>query len=202
MDFLRIDIDLITAAAEQSAAKPNTLLSKKEIAHWISKLPAKARDTLLATLVAADDPHLVVELQRQALDAARGAASKSSAPRRSAADLLERARVLGEARREKEAAKRAREKAKREREAVARRKKHLESLRGREDSLWNEVDQLIDTRQPKRYDEAVSVLRDLLDLAQMQGDASAFTVRMADLYAEHARKTTLVERLRKVKLVR
>lgn len=200
-DFLRIDIDLITAAAEQSTARPNTSLSKKELADWISRLPGKAKDTLLAKLIADDDPHLVVELQQQALDAARGAASKSSAPRRTAAYLLERAHVLDEARREKEAAKRAREKAEGEREAAAKRKKHLESLRGREDSLWNKVEQLIGTRQPKRYDEAVSFLRDLLDLAQMQGDASAFTARMARVHAEHARKTTLVERFREAKLI-
>ena len=200
-DFLRIDIDLITAAAEQSTARPNTSLSKKELADWISRLPGKAKDTLLAKLIADDDPHLVVELQQQALDAARGAASKSSAPRRTAAYLLERAHVLDEARREKEAAKRAREKAEGEREAAAKRKKHLESLRGREDSLWNKVEQLIGTRQPKRYDEAVSFLRDLLDLAQMQGDASAFTARMARVHAEHAGKTTLVERFREAKLI-
>ncbi len=198
---MRIDIDLITAAAEQSAAKPNTLLSKKEIAHWISKLPAKARDTLLAKLIAAEDPHLVLELQHQALDTVREVTPKSSAPRRTAAELLERALVLGEARRKKDAAKRAREQAKSEREAAARRKKHLESLTGREDSLWNTVDQLIDTRQQGRYAEAVSLLRDLHDLAQMRGGVSAFEARMADLQAEHARKTTLVERLRQAKLV-
>ena len=148
-----------------------------------------------------DDPHLVIELRQQALDPLRGAASNSSAPRRTAAHLLERANALGEARREKAAATWAREKAEREREAAARKKKRLESLRGGEESLWNRVDGLIGTRQPRRYDEAVSLLRDLLDLAQMQGDASAFTARMARVHAEHARKTTLVERFREAKLI-
>ena len=200
-DFLRIDMDLITAAAEQSTARPNTSLSEKELADWISRLPGRAKDTLLARLIVVDDPHLVIELRQQALDPLRGAASNSSAPRRTAAHLLERANALGEARREKAAATWAREKAEREREAAARKKKRLESLRGGEESLWNRVDGLIGTRQPRRYDEAVSLLRDLLDLAQMQGDASAFTARMARLHAEHARKTTLVERFREAKLI-
>lgn len=114
---------------------------------------------------------------------------------------MERARGLGDARRKKEAAERARQKAKREREAAKRRKEHLESLRGKETTLWSKVHQLVGTRQPKAYDEAVSLLSDLRDLAEMQEDADAFRIKMTALREEHARKTTLVERLRKSKLL-
>jgi hypothetical protein len=200
-DFLRIDPDLLAAAAEHSALKPDKTPSKKEIANWLSKMPAKAKDTLLARLITNDDPHLVAEVQQQAIDAARGVAPESPASQRTAAELLERARVLGETRREKEAAERAREKTKREREAAAKRKKHLESLRGKEDSLWKKIDRLIDIRQAKSYDEAVSLLRDLRDLAQMQGDARTFTARMTSLHAEYTRKRAFVKRLRKAGLV-
>jgi len=93
-----------------------------------------------------------------------------------------------------------RERARSERERAAKRKKHLESLVGKEDGLWAEVDQLIATRQPKRYDEAVSLLQDLHDLADMQGRNSEFLLRMNALYSEHTKKTTLVERFRKAKL--
>jgi len=93
-----------------------------------------------------------------------------------------------------------REKARRERERAAKRKKHLESLVGKEAGIWAEVDQLIATRQPKRYDEAVSLLQDLHDLADMQGRRSEFLLGMNTLYSEHTRKTTLVERFRKAEL--
>lgn len=199
--FLRIDTDLVTAAAEHSAAKLRTSLSKNDITAWLSTLPAKKKDTLLASLIADDDPHLVVELQRQALDAARGTTSRSDGRRRTAAELLERSRVLGDARRAKEAEERARKKARRDREAAKKRKKHIESLRGKEHTLWSDVHELIGTRQPKRYEEAVSVLKDLHDLAELQGNAGGFRMKMSALYDEHRRKTTLVERFRKAKLL-
>ncbi|MDJ0892932.1 MAG: hypothetical protein QNK18_17295 [Gammaproteobacteria bacterium] len=200
-DFLRIDTELIAAAAEASPPAPETSLSRLEIASWISTLPGKEKDRLLADTIADEDPHLLVDLQQRALSAARGNATRASGPPRTAADLIERARALGEARRKKEAAKRARQRAQQEREAAKRRKEYLECLRGKETTLWSKVSELIDSRQAKGYDEAVSLLRDLRDLAEMQEDAAAFWARMTGLHEEHARKTKLVERFRKAKLL-
>jgi hypothetical protein len=200
-EFLRIDTDLITAAAERSTARQDASLSKKELDRWISKLPAKEKNALLAKLITSDDPHLVTEIRQRAIGEVRGAPPRPTAPQRTAAELLERASVLGEARRKREAAQRAREKARRDRIAAAKRKKHLESLVGQEDRLWAEVDELIGTRQPKSYDEAVSLLRDLRDLTQTQGAPEAFAERMTALCDEHRRKKTLLERFEKAKLV-
>ncbi len=200
--FLRIDTDLIASAAEHSAAKPRTSLSKNDITAWLSTLPAKKKDALLASLVADDDPHLVVELQQQALEVVHGTTtSRSDRQLRTAAELLERAGVLGDVRRAKEAKDQARKKARREREAAKKRKKHLESLRGNEPTLWSQVHELIGTRQPKRYDDAVSLLRDLHDLAELQGDIGPFRMKMSALHDEHQRKTTLVKRFRESKLL-
>jgi hypothetical protein len=200
-EFLRIDEDLIAAAAEASTIVWARSPSRLEIVSWISKLADEERNRQLADLIADNDPYLVVDLQQRALCAARGAATTSSIPRRTAAELRERARGLGEARRKKETAERARQKAKREREAAKRRKVHLESLRGKEATLWPKVHDLIDTRQPKGYDEAVCLLRDIRDLAETQEDAGAFRIKMSALREEHARKTTLVERFRKAELL-
>jgi len=200
-EFLRIDTDLIAAAAEASAAAPETSLSRLEIAAWISTLPGEERDRLLADLVADADPRLVLDLQQRALSAAHGNATGSSVPRRTAAELMARARYLGVARRKKEAAERVRQEAKRAREAARRRKAHLESLRGKESALWSKVHQLIGTRHAKGYDEVVSLLCDLHDLAEMQGEAGGFRTRMTALREEHAGKRKLVERLGKAKLL-
>jgi hypothetical protein len=200
-EFLRIDSDLIAAAAEQSAAQPNTSLSSREVTAWISKLPIGEKDALLARLIADDELHLVIELQRQVLDSAFGPASSSAEPRRTAAKLLERARILGDARKAKEAADRARKKASREREAAKMRKKHVESLVGKESTLWTQVHQLIDTRQPKRYDEAVSLLQDLHDLAELKRDEASFRIKMSALRTKHEKKSSLVVRFRKAKLL-
>ncbi len=76
-----------------------------------------------------------MELQQQALESAHGIARQSDERRRTAADLLEQARVLGDARRAKEAKDRARKKAKRERESAKRRREHLDSIHGKETTL-------------------------------------------------------------------
>jgi len=204
-DFLRIDRDLIAAAAEQSDEGPASGLSKKDIAGWVADLSAKDRDAVLTRILEGEDPHTVAELRHCALRDIRGASESGSGAqnsgRRNVGELLARAEEITGKRRKKEAEQRALEKAKRERERAARRKKHLESLIGKEDGLWAEVDQLIATRQPKRYDEAVCLLQDIHDLADMQGRISEFSLRMKALCSEHTKKTTLAERLRKAKLM-
>ncbi|MCK5797221.1 MAG: hypothetical protein KAI47_08565 [Deltaproteobacteria bacterium] len=199
--FLRIDTDLIAAAAEHSATKPDTSLSKNDIEVWISTLSSKRKDALLAVLVADEERHLIIELQQQVRDALHETTSTPDAQRRTAAELRGRARVLGDERRAKEAEEQAREKARLKRAAAKKRKEHLKSLRGKERKLWLEVRKLIQTRQPKRYDDAVALLRDLHDLAELQGDIGPFRTRMFGLHDEHQRKTSLVKRFREAKLL-
>jgi hypothetical protein len=200
-DFLRIDDDLIAAAAECSPGKQAVGLSGKEICGWLLNLPSKEKDAILARLIEGNDPHLAAELRQRAILDMRGVENPAKGPRRTAGDIIARAETLAETRRKKEAEQRAREKAKIEREKAERRKKHLESLMGKEGNLWAKVDELIATKLPKRYDEAVSLLQDLRDLVAMQGKSSDFSSRMRALNNEHAKKPSLVERFRKAKLL-
>ncbi len=94
-EFLRIDIDLIASAAEQSADRRDTPLAKKELDRWINRLAAKERNALLAELISSDDPHLVAEIRRRALLEVRGAATPATAPRRRAVDLLGASHSIG-----------------------------------------------------------------------------------------------------------
>jgi hypothetical protein len=52
--------------------------------------------------------------------------------------------------------------------------------------LWRKVDVLIDTKQPKQYDEAVPLLEDLRDLAKMEQTSAKFLFKMSELYREAA----------------
>jgi hypothetical protein len=61
------------------------------------------------------------------------------------------------------------------------------------------VEELVATKQPNRYDEAIVVPSKLRDLAARK-DGSDFRRRLEALRAEHARKPTLIERLQKVGL--
>jgi hypothetical protein len=67
----------------------------------------------------------------------------------------------------------------------------LESLRGRETDLWTKANQLIVTKRPRNYDEAISILQDLRELAEKDGASSAFHQRMQSLYGDHASKPGL-----------
>ena len=204
-DFLLIDVDLIAAAAEQSDKDPNFGLSKEDIARWVTELPSKDKDAVLTRMIKGDDLHIAAEIRQRALAEIRGARDSSvgsrSSARRSVGQLVARAKVIAEERRRKEFAQAAREKARREREQAAKRKRHLESLVGAESALWVKVEKLIATKHPKRYDEAISLLHDLRDLAEMNGRNSDFSLRMGALYSEHTRKTTLVQKFRNAKLL-
>jgi hypothetical protein len=204
-DFLRIDRDLITAAAERSDEGPVFGLSEDDITKWVAELPSRAKDAVLMKMIGGDYPHIAAELRQRALSEICGARETGSdsrrSDRRSVGQLVARAEVIAEERRKREAERAALEKARREQEQAKKRKKHLESLVGKESGLWAKVDKLIAAKQPKRYDEAVSLLLDLHDLADVKGKNSEFSLRMSALHSEHTSKATLVDRFRKAKLL-
>ncbi len=88
----------------------------------------------------------------------------------------------------------AREKARREREAAAATARHLNLLSGREPTLWRQVNELIATRQPKSYDEAVKLLVDLRELSQCNHGTDSH-LRLEAMRDEHARKPSLIDQL-------
>jgi hypothetical protein len=100
--------------------------------------------------------------------------------------------------------KAAREKAEeqRRREAEARRAaahaaayaKHLDQLATREEATWEKAAELIETKRPRDYDPATSLLRDLQALADRQQDPAAFRKRFGELRAQHQRKPSLLDR--------
>ena len=91
---------------------------------------------------------------------------------------------------------------KRRREAEARRAaaqaaayaKHLDQLATRTEAAWEKAAELIETRRPRDYDLAASLLRDLQALADRQEDPAAFRKRFGELRAQHQRKPSLLDR--------
>jgi len=198
VEFLRIDPDLLQIAAQASAPLEARTRKPAEIRAWLSKLPAAEKDDLLARLIAGVDGALPNELlQRMTRERGDGqGADAKPIRRRTVADLLGQAQQATEERRRIEAEKAAKAKARREREAAMARAKHLDEIAGKESALWNKVGGLIATKQPKSYDQVVELLVDLRDLAARK-DGSDFRLRLEALRAEHARKPTLIERLRR-----
>ena len=191
-EFLGVDRDLLAVAAER---RPDLQASppSADLEGWVRALPASEKDDLLLRLVRGEDLYLRAELLRRFGEAsARGAAAGGE---RTVGELLAGARERAETRRRQEAERKAAERARREREQAAARAKYLDSLVGREEELWRQVESLVETKRPKEYDHAVQLLKDLHDLSARQQRAEAFAARLGPLRERYAKRPSLLERL-------
>ena len=91
----------------------------------------------------------------------------------------------------------AAEHARREREKRGARERYLEDLARREEDAWRQIDTLIATKQPARYDEAVKLLCDLRDLAVRRGRADGVESQLRRLCEMHAKKPSFLDRLKR-----
>ncbi|MBI4536675.1 MAG: hypothetical protein HY712_01815 [candidate division NC10 bacterium] len=193
-DFLRLDPDLIAAAAIGSPVQME-VASDAEVSRWVTALPESEKTAWLLRLAGGQDVYLRTELLKAFRDAQGQVVAPAGQPR-CVGELLEAANRLAEARKQEEAERAARERQRREQEAAAAREKHLGNLAKREPEAWRKVDALIATKRPGDYDAAVELLRDLVDLGEKQERQAEIRDRLARLRQEHARKPTLIERLR------
>jgi len=193
-EFLHLDQDLLAAAAVGSAEQAEPP-SGAEVARWVTALPDSEKTAWLLRLVGGQEIHLRTELLK-AFRASQGQSSVPAIRPRYVGELFEVANRLAEARKQREAKRAAGERARREQEAAAAREKHLTSLAEREPDAWRQVDALIATKRPRDYEEAVRLLRDLADLGEKLGRQAEVRDRLARLRQEHARKPTLLKRLK------
>jgi len=198
-EFLRIDGDLLLAAAEASPPIGDAGIDRDEVRAWVGKLVTREKDELITGLVVDADHAQIAELLQRFLKERAAADGGPATTGRTVGQLLQVAEAYTTEREHLEAEGRAKEKARREREAAIAREKHLDRLVGREVELWTEVDGLIATKQPKSYDQAVKLLVDLRDLAA-RGQGSDFELRIEALRQAQARKPSFLERLRRAGL--
>ena len=144
------------------------------------------------------EAHLRAELRRRFRESRASDAPPAKA--RTVGELLKAAEERAEERRRQKAEHAAREKARRERDAADARARHLAALATRETEAWRELDALIATKQPKKYDEAVALLGDLRDVCVHGGRQGEAATRIARLREEHTKKPSLIDRFRKAAL--
>ena len=82
-----------------------------------------------------------------------------------------------------------------QRQQAAAHKKYLDSLSRRISEVRQEIEALVQTRQPKNYDQAVELLKDLRDMAQQSKQNKEFTGYTQQVRRRHAKKTSLLRRL-------
>jgi hypothetical protein len=200
VEVLRIDTNLLQAAAAASPPLAGHEPKPAEVRQWLARLPVAEKDDLLARLIVENDGVLVHELLQQVRrDGVAEPGTPKGMQKRTVIALLREAENAAKERRRFAAKQAAREKVRREREAANARARHLDALAGREPVVWKQVDSLIATKQPKSYDHAVTLLVDLRDVAARKGGTD-FQRRVEELRAAHARKPTLIERLQKAGL--
>ncbi len=104
----------------------------------------------------------------------------------------EKARLLNEQRTAEAVRRRAKDEASRTR--------YLDQLGRCQPEIWRQVAAHIQTRQPKDYDKAVSLLSDLHDLAVRRGQTAGFQTALAKVRQVHAAKESLLRRVAKANL--
>lgn len=191
-DFLRVDPDLLAVAAQASPQLPEVTDDRGALAAHIAALPDGQKDRLLM-LVARD------RAARARMELLRGLRpdpdeGRDARPRRTVAGLLDAAAELRRERHRQAEAEAAARQALRARQREAARQRRLDELAKNPEAAWAEAARLIGTKMPARYDEAVTLLADLRDLARRDGQAGEFEGRFAVLREEHARKPSLIAR--------
>jgi hypothetical protein len=180
VEFLRINVDLLTAAVSGSATPENN----ERFRHWVTRLPAKEKDAWLQRAVQDPDLALGSELLRVFRASQKhGGASK----RRGVAEL----RALAETQRV------LRESAETDRERKAaqaderKRQRRLTKLGRDTDSAWLELEKLVES---SRYDEAVKLAVDLRDLAAREDRQLDFDKRFEVMRKRQSRRRGFFDR--------
>jgi hypothetical protein len=192
VEFLEIDEDLIDIAVE---ASPD--LGEDEpggIGEWIVSLPVPAKDELLGRVASGEGVQVEALLLCQFRESVPGRSAAAGAPARTAGELRDAAAAYKAEIAKAVAERRRAEAAEKEAKKAAAYAKHLDDLSAREASAWVQAAALIETKNQRDYDTAVTLLCDLRALAGRNGSLEVFTERIDDLRRQHQRKPSLMER--------
>jgi hypothetical protein len=192
IDLFEIDLDLIAAAA--SFSDPIQQVSNEDLAEAIESMPVAQQAAFLRRMVLGESPAIVTaELRRHLRSNPRFAKTSDVAlatPPPSTAVLFAKGRQISEDRR-----RQARE------QKVALERQRFEAIERDEKKLWQRVDSLIAEKNIKGYDQAVSILKDLRELAVHKQQWEEFALRVQAIQAKHSRLPGLLWRIQSAKLL-
>ncbi len=191
-DFLRLDSGLLEVAAETSPGLPEVGDDARTLARHIARLPVSDKDRLLM-LVAADQ---AARARMELLRSFRGDPDdqRDSRARRTVAELLDTAATRRLQREQRAEAMASAQQALHEQQRAAARQRRLHELAQDLETAWADAERLISTKLPAQYDAAVTLLRDLREIAQREDQAQEFARRFTALREAHLRKPSLIAR--------
>ncbi|RKS10274.1 hypothetical protein DFP74_6034 [Nocardiopsis sp. Huas11] len=193
-EFLRIDSDLLSVAAQGSPPLPTGDGRRGEMTGWIENLPAKEKNRLLELVVEGETARARARMLQSFQAETRGGPAVAEGTR-TVRQLWSAAGELRVRRAREEAALAAEQEKRRREEAAAAREARLEGLAGRREAVWQEVEDRINTKLPGEYDRAVSLLADLYALAEREEEQDAFTRPLREMRERHRRKSGLQRRM-------
>lgn len=196
-EFLRLDPDLLTAAAEASESLTVTAPSAAVLGRWVTALPESDKDELLLRVLRGDGALLRSEM----LHRFHGTnADQPTDGGRTVGELLAAAEKVWAQRQEAMRKREAAERRRREQEAAAAQAKRVDALARNPAKAWMQVDTLIAAKRAKEYDAAVTLLEDLYALAVRDDDLAGFAVRMGKLREQNTRRPSLIDRFDRAQL--
>lgn len=186
--FLRIDPDLITAAAPRLPhTDPGPTRTMCE--SWVSTLTQTDKDAALVRLLHDDDHHAIADLRRRFRLAHPGTTplepGRTVAQLRAAMPTAAAERLTREARKEAE-----REEAERQ-QAHAAQQRRLAAIQDDPEAAWSRISEMISYQKGRDYPAAVRLLEDLSALADRDGTSEAFAERYRALRGQHLTKKAL-----------
>jgi hypothetical protein len=192
-DFLGIDADLVTAAAERSWEGGDAAISAAAKREMLEAMSESEKAEFLLRVIEGD-PHVAAELKRQLRE--RNQAPPVAA--RTAGHLRERAREIHEARERAAAERREAERRRLARATARARRARLDALKRRGESVWHEVEKEIQRRNGPGYVRAEGLLADLKTIAEGEGTLNDFARRLEALRERHGTKGKFIERLKRL----
>lgn len=181
-----VPASLVEAAAEHSPDLAEAV--EPDYRSLVVQLSREECDDLLCRF-ARSDSAAGVELRRRLLGlVARPPAAPG--PRPAFEALVKRAEALDAERKER-----------RKQEARRRHEAEMKGFSGREEEVWRQVAEQVDTKKTQGYEEAVRWLKKLAQLAEFQGSRAEFHQRVGDLCARYSRLSGFQRRVQQARLV-
>ena len=182
-ELLQVPQELLVAAAQHSNAAMSS--PDDDFVAWVELLPQDRRNDYLVRLAHNESGlsrQLIKELRELGQDKTR--ATPAMGEQVTYATLLAESKTIrGQLEREK-----------REQEQLAR-QRHLQDIHERQDDYWRQVDQAVTRGSGSGYDEAVRLLIELRDVADLFKEMQNFQAHFRTWVRPHLRRPAFVKRL-------
>ncbi len=186
IDFFDIDPDLVAAA--QTSSKTGKIDAK--LSGSINRLSESEKHEFLERLLNGE-PNLDIALLNRLREISDSDKKEwPTSERRTIRQILAESEVIGQQRLEIE-----------KQQAEAMRLKKLEIIAQQQEQLWTRIPSLIEQKKASTYDETLTILKDLRDLAVHQQRTAEFQEKLAVIRSQYPNSQGLNRRLKEARLV-